>query len=220
MIQFNLLPDVKLEYIRAKRMKRTVMLLSLVVSGAAVALVVILALAVLVFQKKYMNDLSRDIDRGTAQLKSVKDLDKILTVQNQLSSLPQLHDQKPVASRMFGFVEQVTPANLSISNMSLNFEDQSMQLKGAAPNLETVNKFVDTLKFTTYQVDGKGDSRSFSEVVLAGFSRDDKAATYEITLKFDPAIFDTKNTIKLVVPNIITTRSETEKPDALFQTTN
>jgi Tfp pilus assembly protein PilN len=215
MIQFNLLPDVKLEYIKARRMKRSVMLISGLVTAASLALLIVLFVGVIVFQKKHMNDLSADIKRDTAKLESVQDLDKILTVQNQLSSLPALHDQKPVTSRLFTVLPQVTPQKVTISDLNLDFEAQTLSIKGTADTINTVNKFVDTLKFTDFKA-GEEQKRAFSDVVLATFDRTDKAS-YEIMLKFDPGMFDSKNQISLVVPNIITTRSETEKPEALFQ---
>lgn len=218
MIQFNLLPDVKLEFIKARRLKHTVVMIAIIVSASALALLTVLFMTVVVFQKKHMDDLTKDIKASTAKLESVQDLDKILTVQNQLNSLPALHDQKPVTSRLFGYIQQVTPQKVSISSLELDYETQTLKIKGGADAISTVNKYVDTLKFTDYTL-GSEQKKAFSEVVLSTFTRDDKSASYEITFKFDPAIFDTKNDVKLVVPNIISTRSATEKPEALFQET-
>lgn len=215
MIQFNLLPDVKLEYIKARRLKRSVVLISGLVAAASLTLLIILFVGVVIFQKKHMNDLSADIKTDTAKLESVQDLDKILTVQNQLGSLPGLHDQKPVTSRLFTYLPQLTPQKVSISDLILDFEAQTLVIKGTADTVSTVNKFVDTLKFTDLKI-GEEQKRAFSAVVLTSFDRTDKAS-YEINMKFDPAIFDSKNDVSLAVPNIITTRSEIEKPEPLFQ---
>ena len=92
MIQFNLLPDVKIKYIKTQRTKRMVILVSLLVSAASLALVTIMFVSVQVIQKKSLNDLSKDIVAETKQLQDVQDLDKILTIQNQLTALPALHD--------------------------------------------------------------------------------------------------------------------------------
>ena len=234
MIQLNLLPDVKLEYIRAKRVKRAVVFLSTVVSGAALTLLVFMLLIVLVFQKHHIANLTNDIKSSTKKLQQVDNLDKILTVQSQLSSLtctaqdlkenkkPCLHDKKPVTSRVFTFVEQITPTKVTIANLKLDFALQSLTIEGSADSLSTVNKYVDTIKFTGYQVgDDAEQKRPFSSIVLSSFGRDDKGASYVIALKFDPAIFDANKAVKLVVPpNKITTRSEVDKPDALFQPLN
>ncbi|HEY1063867.1 MAG TPA: hypothetical protein VGE30_01055, partial [Candidatus Saccharimonadales bacterium] len=109
MIQFNLLPDVKLEYMKAERTKRMVIAISTVVTIVSIAILVVLLLVVLVFQKKYMSDLSSDITGYSNDLKATPDLDKILTVQNQLDSLTGLHEKKPDTTRVFTYIEEVTP---------------------------------------------------------------------------------------------------------------
>ncbi len=221
MIQFNLLPDVKLEYIRAKRTKRTILLSSILAGGAALFILILLFFVVNVLQKQHLKALDKDISNMTTELRNKADLSKVLTVQNQLSKLPALHDERPVATRLFGYIGQITPAQISIAKLEVNFTDSNFVITGAADSLGTVNKFIDTLKFTnyTYTEEGVEQTKSaFSEVVMTTFGRDDKGASYIISLKFDPVIFDSKTQdVKLIVPNQITTRSETEKPTDLFQ---
>lgn len=220
MIQFNLLPDVKLEYLKAQRLKRVVMVVSTLVSAAALTVFVILLMAVQVVQKRHLGNLTEDIRLDSATLKAVPEIDKILTVQNQLTSLPPLHNQKPVASRLVGYLSQVTPAQVSISKLNVDFANKTMRFTGDADALSTVNKFVDTLKFTDYAVpDGSKQGKAFSNVVLTEFARDAQGATYQIDLVFDAAIFDRAANVALTVPKIITTRSETEKPGELFKET-
>src|SRR5689334_20407685 len=101
MIQFNLLPDVKLEYLKAQRLKQAVVSIAAIVAGVVLAVLVILFLVVDVFQKQHLKAVNNDIKTYTAKLQSIPDLNKILTVQNQLNSLPALHAQKPVTSRLF-----------------------------------------------------------------------------------------------------------------------
>lgn len=218
MIQFNLLPDVKIEHIKTKRNKRFIILLSAGVSGALLTVMILLFLTANVFQKKHLSDLNNDIKKYSAELKGTKDIDKVLTVQNQLNNLPTLHDSKPVATRVFDYLTQVTPDNLGVASIDINFEIQTITMKGGADALSTVNKFVDTLKFTDYTIESESiKAKAFKDVVLSNFGKDDKGATYTVDFKFDPLIFDSSKVIKLVVPNIITTRSETQKPTDLFQ---
>ena len=78
MIQFNLLPDIKLEYIKAKRMKRSVILISSVVGGSAFAIFILLFLVVNVAQKQHLSNLQADLDNDKKVLQekqiSVKSL--------------------------------------------------------------------------------------------------------------------------------------------------
>jgi len=224
MIQFNLLPDVKLEYIKARRMKYLVMLSSLVITGVMIALVVSLFLGVKVVQRKHLNNLDKDIKRVSDQLKSEKDIDKILTVQNQLGSLNGLHDSKPAAYRIGSYLEKITPVQVSISELTIDFSAKTMKFTGSAGSIAEVNQFVDTLKFTEFQVDGGDSSNAFSTVVLSEFSRSDsnntndkKKVSYSITMAFDPLIFDLQKNVVLKVPDRISTRSITERPEPLFQ---
>lgn len=218
MIQFNLLPDIKLEYIKAKRMKRTVILVTSIITGVSVAIFILLFVTVNVFQKNNMEDLSKEIQDQKAQLNSIEDLDKILTIQNQLGSLTSLHEKKPVAQRLFIYLPQLVPQLATISELELNFTDGLMEISGSADSLETVNKFVDTLKFTDfYNSETEQKVRAFSEVVMSDFRKTTEEANYTINMKFDPYIFDSANEVQLTVPQIISTRSETEKPSEIFK---
>lgn len=231
MIQFNLLPDVKIEYIKARRLKRTVVLSSVMIGASALALFILFFMIVNVFQKVHLNNLDKDIKENKKILQDKPDLSKILTIQNQLNSLPDLHKNKPVASRLFGYIQQLTPQQASISSLKVNFDDQTMTITGNADSLAIVNTFVDTLKFTnfSYQAEsGDGTAPStttglaFNSVVLSQFGvsgkeAKSKSATYSIQMKFDPVIFSASQDVKLVVASKVTTRSETEKPNAIFQ---
>jgi hypothetical protein len=216
MIQFNLLPDVKLEFMKAERTKRLVIAISTAATIISVTIMVVLLMVVLVFQKKYMNDLSADITTYSRNLQGTQDLNKILTVQNQLKSLTALHQEKPDATRIFPYLKQITPSQVSLATLTIDFDASSFVITGSASSLSDVNKFVDTLKFTEYTKD-KETKRAFSEVVLASFGRADKGASYTINLKFDPIIFSNTEKVDLTVPEKVTTRSETEKPTALFE---
>jgi Tfp pilus assembly protein PilN len=222
MIQFNLLPDIKVEFIKARRSKRMVLLVSAGVTAVSLVVFVSLFMVVNVLQTKHISDLNKDIKRYTGTLNAIPDLTKILTVQNQLTSLTGLHDQKPISSRAIDYLGQLTPAQATISNVNLDFNAGTVTLTGNADAISTVNKYVDTLKFTNYTVtDSTETKKAFSDVVLSSFSTNSKGGvTYQITFAFDPVIFNGTKTVKLVVPKIISTRSETEKPSDLFQQTN
>lgn len=221
MIQFNLLPDIKIHYLRARRQKHLVLLSSVVVIIISVALLIMLISIVFILQKKNLSDLNSDIKSASTELESTPDLNKMLTVQNQLRSLESLHDNKPVVSRLFGYVNQATPSSASISRLVVDFEKFTLSVSGSADSLVTVNTFADTLKFTTYHTaqDAKKEKNAFSAVVLSNFGRDSRGATYTITLTFDETIFSEQEDVTLTVPKKITTRSEVEQPAALFQKT-
>ncbi len=219
MIQFNLLPDVKLEYIKTRRTKRMVILASIIASAISVAVFIIMFTYVNVVQQRHLSNLDNDIQSNIAALEAIPDIDKVLTIQSQLGSLTMLHEAKPASDRILPYLGQVTPAQASVGQVSVDFEDSSMIITGGANTLATVNKFVDTLKFTEFndKDEPQETANAFSEVVLSSFGVGDDGASYQISLKFDPMIFDNTKDIELIVPNIVSTRSETERPADLFQ---
>jgi len=216
MIQFNLLPDVKLQYLKAEHMRRLATSISILVT--IVSLVILgLLFGVVQLQKKHLSDLSRDIKKESSQLEGQSDLNKILTVQNQLASLTALHNQKPAANRLFNYLAQIVPNKVNANSLNVDFTQNTATITGTTDSISTVNKFVDTLKFTHFKVSGSSDaSPAFSDVVLSSFSLGQDGATYTVTFNFDPALFDITQQVTLSVPNLITTRSELDKPSDLF----
>jgi len=222
MIELNLLPDVKMEYLKAERSRRLVASVSVIVILASVGLLVMLLLFAGA-QAKHLSDLNADIKKDSQTLKDQPGIEKVLTVQNQLESLTELHSKKPAVSRMFEFLNQVTPTGVSITNLLVDFNKQEITITGTADSLGSVNKYVDTLKYTKYTVkDGDGSDKAFENVVMSSFgisASSDKGqpATYSISLKYKPDIFDITKEVKLSVPAVTTTRSAISSPTELFQ---
>jgi hypothetical protein len=204
MIQFNLLPDVKIEYLKANRQKHLVVLVSLIVAVVSAVALAILLSTVFVLQKKSISDVSKDIEVASKELQNTPELTKILTVQNQLKALPGLHDQKPVVTRLFGYLEQATPAGATNSRVFSDFALHTVTLTGAADTLETVNKYIDALKGTTYTTDkdSENEKRAFSNVVLSSFGRDTQSATYTINFEFDPEIFSNVDEVTFMLADV------------------
>lgn len=219
MIQFNLLPSVKLDYVRAKRTKRLTMLGASIAAGASL-LILVLLFANVQLQSKHSRDLSNDIKTQSKKLKETQDISSILTVQNQLNSLSALHQGKPEAARLFDYLKQVTPAGISISSVDTDFEATTIKLSGKAPSITAINTYADTLKYTTYKIgDSKDSQNAFSEVVLASIApaAKDASATYSLSFKFSVDIFSNANKVVLSVPDKVTNSSQVDKPASVFQ---
>lgn len=215
MIQFNLLPDIKLDYIKAQRSKKLVLLVASGVAAVALAIFLVMAAQVYLVQRKTLNDLGKSIDKSTKEIQSTNDVDKILTVQNQLNTLADIHGTKPVTSRLFGYLSQLTPIQVKIGSLAMDFGDNTMTFSGTADSLQTINKFADTLKFTTFKAEGETDeTKAFKSVVLESFARDDKVASYTLKIEFEPALYNSDKKVTLIVPSQYTTRSITEEPNA------
>ena len=188
MTQLNLLPDVKLQYIHARRRKRLVIGLSTIISAFFLLILILLLVYVRFSQPQHMSALTKDIQVATNELKGKQDLDKILTIQNQLNSLPALHDKKVITSRLFDYLSQITPAQATISDVTADFEQNTLAIKGNADALSTVNKFADTLKFTDFKTGGDDskEGKAFNNVVLKSFSvSSDGGAQFQAAVTYD-----------------------------------
>jgi len=227
MIQLNLLPDVKLEYIKARRTKRLVILSSAIVSGASFALMAMLFIATSVLQRQHMNNLNQDIQQYNRTLQEQDDLNRILTVQNQLNVLDALHAEKPAAGRLGNYLAQITPDSVTISRLGVDFSENTIEIEGSAPALRNVNEFIDTLKFTRFMA-GEESGEAFSNVLLSSFERtevtpnsNEDPVTYQITFGFEPVIFDNSLSVELDVPSTVTTQSaDRPDPNTIFQQDN
>lgn len=201
-VQFNLIPDIKSQYLKAKQLER------LTIGGATVAAVIcIIILALLFFlvdfkQKHDINNLTSNISTSSAKLRSITGLDKIITIQNQLETLPGLYQNDPKISRLFGYITQLTPPNVTIGDLSVDLTANTMDIKGSAPALSDVNAFTDALKRATYddKTAGTTGAPAFSSVVLTSFGRDSQGATYTIDFSFDPVLFSASDQVTLNVP--------------------
>jgi len=224
MIEFNLLPDVKLEFLKTERTKKRVFTISMIVAGISLGIIVLL-FAALELQSHQISSNKKQIQQLSSQLTNTPDINKILTIQNQLKTVVGLHNQAPVTTRLYDYLTPLVPSNASISHLSIDFTTNSLKISGDAPNLETINTFADTLKFATYSQDGSSKQplpTAFPSVVLESFARGSDSASYSFSITFDPVLFDSTHTIKLVVPSdYVSTRSFTELPSAdLFKSSN
>ncbi len=212
-VQFNLLPDVKLEFNRAQRQKRVVYGLSALACLVVLVIFIISFLSVDVLQKKLLNDANNQINNYSQKLKSIPNIEKILTIQNQLGALPSLHQNKHIVSRLFNYLPELTPSKINLGKLTLDTSANTMEFVGTADSVETVNKFVDTIKFTTFTTSTNSNStQAFSNVVLTSIDRNDKEATYTIDTSFDPALFNATQSVSLKVPQETTTRSVLNAP--------
>lgn len=225
-VQFNLLPDIKMTHVKTQRTSNLVVTIALLVSAGAFALFVILFVTVNLVQKKLLSDADADIKRLTSELQSKPGISEQLTAQNQLKSLTALHQSKHIASRIFTYLPQVTPARVGIGQVSLDFSAGKLAIDGTADSQLDVNKFVDTLKFTTFSVgNGGASNRAFSKVVQTSFTiNEPDQISYTLTIDFDPNLFannlldnDGKpQTPVLAVPKLTTTHAQNGDGSALF----
>ena len=217
-VQLNLLPDVKQRYINAQRNRKTVTAIAFLASAATVAILVIMLSIVYGVNKLQLSSANNSIKNYEQQLNKIPNLNKVLTVQNQLASIAGLHQNKPVSSRLFDYLTQVTPTQVNMGRLQIDFAANTMEISGTADSQKTVNIFIDTLKFTTYKIDDKDTGKkAFPSVIESSFGLDQKGASYGLTVQFDPALFISSQNTSLNVPaGLATTRSVLDDPSNLL----
>lgn len=188
-VQFNLLPDSKLNLNRAQRTKRLVYTIAVIASGASVILLILMLLLVDGVQKKLMNDASAKVDKSSSQLQALN-VGKIITVQSQLQALPALHQNKHITSRIFTYLPKITPPNVSITKLDLDLVNNTMVISGTADSQQAVNTFIDTLKYATYSLGPQTPAApAFQQVVESGFNLNAGNVGYTLNMQFDPKLF-------------------------------
>jgi Tfp pilus assembly protein PilN len=213
-VEFNLLPDTKMDVAKANRTRSTIISIAFLVSAASIAIFFLLLFAVYVVQNKQLSDANKDIETANNKLKSISSLEKILTVQKQLNTLTGLHQNKHVSSRLFTYLPQVTPTNVSISDLKVDMEASTMQIGGTANSQHAVNTFIDTLKFTTFKITNDDQAKkAFTSVLESDFALSGDKVTYTLDIVFDPALFSGDHAPSLQVPSLTTTRSVLDDPD-------
>jgi len=154
MIEINLVPDVKQELIRAQRVRTSVISIAIVVGIGAAGLVVLLAVYVFGIQTARGLWEDNQIKTHHEELSKVEDISNTLTVQNQLSVLPEQHDTKHIDSRVFDVLDTINPPepnDIQVTNVSLDSETNTISLEAQAPGgysaLEVFKKTINATQF-------------------------------------------------------------------------
>jgi hypothetical protein len=166
MIEINLIPDVKQELLKARKIRSAVISVVVLVGIASVGVVIVLAMYV--FGGQWVRDsiVNDSISKEYKTLSSVEDLANTLTVQNQLTKLSDQHEGKMVNSRIFDILSTIIPPepnNIAINKLSINSEDSTITIEAQAvngyPALETFRKTIEATSIS-YSIDGDSDVKT------------------------------------------------------------
>ncbi|MGH7218580.1 MAG: hypothetical protein ACREGE_04020 [Candidatus Microsaccharimonas sp.] len=218
MIEINLVPDVKQELLRAQSMRAAVISGAILTSIIAGAVVVLLALYVYGVQTVRSGLVSDEIKTQYKTLSEVKDLSKVLTIQNQLAKMSELNDNKKIDSRIFSVVSAVVPPapnEVQISQIDINSADGIISFEGQTRAYDSMEVFKKTLDsaIVVYQEDGQEQTVKLaatldtSEVSYGENANGEKVLMFTISFEypeelFSPAIKEV--TIKLSVDGNVT----------------
>ncbi len=124
MLSLNLLPDVKKDLLRVRRERNLVVSISVIVVGASIGVLLLLSgtLGVLIGAKALMENSIKNDEQTIKQAQKKKQLDKYITIQNQLKQIGKLKSDQQVYSRLMDYLTQLNPAapnNVQISSAKI-----------------------------------------------------------------------------------------------------
>ncbi len=232
MIEINLLPNVKRELLKTRVMRNRVISISFLVGGASIAAVVVLALILgsQIAAEAVQNGVIKD---RNDKLMAVEDLNKVVTIQHQLTKINEQHSGKKINSRIFDVVtavNPVTPNNVSFSDIKVNPESKTITLEGSAVNgysaLETLKKTILNTKVQTTDGD-KSSEVSLTKEIKDGDtsfgenSEGKKVLQFSFSFEYAEELLAPANngTVSVLTPTgkVDVTDSRQGIPDSLFK---
>ena len=232
MIEINLLPNVKRELLKTRAMRNRVISISFLVGGASIATVVVLAL---IFGSQIAAEAVQSgvIKDRNDKLMAVEDLNKVVTIQNQLTKINEQHSGKKINSRIFDVVTAVNPVapnNVSFSDIKVNPESKTITLEGSAVNgysaLETLKKTILNTKVQTTDGD-KSSEVSLTKEIKDGDtsfgenSEGKKVLQFSFSFEYAEELLAPANngTVSVLTPTgkVDVTDSRQGIPDSLFK---
>lgn len=205
MIEINLIPDIKQDYLKAKRARTVVASGAILVGIVSVAVVVLLAVYLFGVQTLRSSIADGEIDKKSNQLKAIPDLGNMLTIQNQLATLTEIHQNKNVDSRLIALLTEFNPADpnqVVYSQVSVDTEEGKIHIEAQADNaFVAADAFKKTIQATKFQFREAGADASETrpvavdgDVVISNQSYGENAAgkkvlRFSIDFTYDKALF-------------------------------
>jgi hypothetical protein len=177
MIEINLVPDVKQELIKAQRVRASVVSIAILVGMVSIGIVVVLAIWVFAIQTARGVLSDNTIKNESQKLSKVEDISNTLTIQNQLSKLADMHDNKSIDSRIFDILTTINPSDpntVAITNLSLDSSGKTIKIEAQAVNgYPALDVFKKTINATTFQFTQDGQKQSVP--LASGMSDSDRS---------------------------------------------
>lgn len=214
MIQINLVPEVKLNLIKAQRHRRYI------ISGATIAIItvtsitVLLSIYVFMVQNIQIASGGEKITESHREFIEIPDVKKSVTIANQIANIDGTHESKNMMSRIFDVLavasSKGTDNSISANTIDVDAAQNTISITGQTDvqgfeaadvfrkNVEAMKvKYVDRNDDGTYdESDKEGDEFNLatqvtlSDVSLGRNSTDGRQrVTFKLSLIYDPLLF-------------------------------
>ena len=229
MIELNLLPDVKKEFLKAQRTRNAVVSGSIMASLIAGGLIAFLATTVYVAQAGMINNQRSHVKDLHSQLMGKSELNKYLAIQSQLEAVNKVSSGRSLYSRLFDYLLQLNPSapsNVTLYSVDIDKAASTMVVTGSASTFEAVNNYKNTLELATltYTVSGTPTTKPMFSSVVAdqpslSTNNGKTSASFKLTVIFEPDAYDPAIAdVKVNVPKLVTSDADQNAPKDLFGT--
>lgn len=230
MIEINLIPDVKREYLKTKSLRNLVITTSVIVGAGTIALAVALGI---IFSGQLVLEMvrSNNIKSEGAKLVAIEDLNKTVTIQQQLSKIDSQQASKSMNSRLFDVMAAINPPapnDIKISLLKMDPEAETVTIEGSAANgymaLEVFKKTISNTK-VQFTVDGVTEDYPLATDITTGdtsFGEDasgSRVLRFAFTFTYPSELFMiSDNPVPLITPSgrVNVTDSKLGVPESLF----
>lgn len=231
MIEVNLIPDVKREYLHAQRVRNTVISVSMLVAAAAAGTVIVLGLALGSLQFA-SGQADNSIKSKYKELSDKPDINDLLTIQNQLTQIDMISSNRGVNSRIFDTLSAVNPQapnNVTMSTVRYNASEKTITIEGStAGGFNAVDALKKTilntkLKYTKDSESAETLLSSSVRITNTAYAEDsggEKKLTFTLTFSYpEELLSNSVKSLVIVSPtgSVDVTDSKKHVPDSLFE---
>lgn len=233
MISINLIPDVKLEMLRAQRVRNITVTVAILVGLLSIAVVVVLG-GIIGAQTIAQAAAEKKID---SQYRTLVDdneqLNETLTIQQQLGYISGLNDGRTKDSRLLDLVQAINPSapdDMKFSKITIDPIESTMTLEGSAVGgYASAEVFRKTILHTMIEGKERGsdenikipltDDVQMKDMRYGENSDGEKVLAFKVVFVYPDDLFNNMLTaVKVVTPEsrIDVTDSKTRVPDSMF----
>lgn len=144
MINVNLLPDSKLQGLKDKRSKQLVKSISMLLIIASVAVPIVFLIFDFIMMQAIGSKQDK-IDDLVTKFETEQDVQRMLTVQSQLTALPEVELNSFKMSNLLAVIEQSTPKDVRLVGVSALNDKGTFEFQVSAGSMQSANEFIDTL---------------------------------------------------------------------------
>lgn len=132
--EINLVPQVKMQMIKAQKVRNLVLFICILVSSIAVGAVVVL-FGIKSGQDIALSGKDKKLEQMSTKLNEYGELNNLITIQNQLATIDEIDDQKTVVARVFGALGVMLPQgadSVKLSELNVNMANNLVRMEGQA----------------------------------------------------------------------------------------